>query len=229
VITKADAVTTVNEKWSQGLGRIFGRSILYTPNGVEASAKSIDPRREFNISKNELIVIYVGALRKVKGADILAETTRITAVRDRPLRFLVVGPGDPHGFGLSGLPNVVCTGRMSPIDTLAVYAGCDIFVLPSRSEGRPNALLEAMASGLPSVATKLPGVEEVLTSESGILVHPEDAEGLASAICALADNPDLRRAMGEKAKERIEKLSLTWGASAANYLAIYERIKFCAA
>jgi glycosyltransferase involved in cell wall biosynthesis len=117
---------------------------------------------------------------------------------------------------------------MSPIDALAIYAGCDIFVLPSRSEGRPNALLEAMASGLPSVATKLPGVEEVLTSESGILVHPEDAKGLASAICTLADNPDLRRAMGEKAKERIETLSLTWGASAANYLAIYERIKFCA-
>ena len=228
VLRRADAVTTVNKRWASDLRRRYHRTVCYTPNGVEAAAKAIDLRQEFAIGSNEIIVLYMGALRKVKGADVLAEIARITLGFDRSIRFLVVGPGSPHEFGLNRLPNVICAGRFSPEKALEVYPGCDIFALPSRSEGRPNALLEAMASGLPSVVGKLPGVVEVLTEECGIVVDAEDAYAFADAICSLARNPATRRSMGERGKARIAELSLNWGASAERYLHIFGRAHSCA-
>jgi glycosyltransferase involved in cell wall biosynthesis len=85
-----------------------------------------------------------------------------------------------------------------------------------------------MASGLPSVATRIPGVLEVLTEESGILVDVEDADSLAEAICALAKDPVRRRLMGEKARDRIAELSLSWQASAQNYLRVFDEVRSCA-
>jgi glycosyltransferase involved in cell wall biosynthesis len=229
VICRADAVASVNRKWAEDLREKFGRRIFYTPNGVEVLNKTYDLRHKFGIGANDIIVLYIGVFRKVKGVDVLAEAARISAGLNRSLRFLVIGPGDATKFGLTGLPNVICPGGMAPHEALAVYPHCDIFVLPSRFEGRPNVLLEAMASGLPSVATRLPGVCEVLTDDCGILIDKEDPRALAEAICKLAKDPVRRKAMGERARARIEELSLDWKSSAREYLHIFEKVRSCAA
>ena len=229
VVNGANAITAVNKKWAEELRIKFGCDVFYTPNGVDISDKAIDLKDRFDIDNNEVVALYVGALRKVKGADLLAEIARITYEVDQSVRFLVVGPGDPKEFGLERLPNVICTGRIPPYDVLAIYRHCDIFMLPSRSEGRPNALLEAMASGLPVVATRLSGVLEVVTDESGILVDIEDTFALAEAICSLAKDHSSRKAMGQKARERIAELSIDWQSSAKTYLRIYEEVCECAA
>jgi glycosyltransferase involved in cell wall biosynthesis len=143
---------------------------------------------------------------------------------DCSVRFLVIGPGNPKKLGLTELSNVICAGGVSPNEALAVYPCCDIFVLPSRSEGRPNALLEAMASGLPAVATNLPGVLEILSGDSGIIVETEDPEAIARAVCNLARDPVRRRGMGERAKARISELSLDWESSARNYLKAFAEV-----
>jgi glycosyltransferase involved in cell wall biosynthesis len=210
VIRGADALTTVNKKFGEELRTEFGCDVFYTPNGVEISDKPIDLKARFDIDNKRVVALYVGALRKVKGADLLAEIARISYEADQSVHFLVVGPGEPGKFGLERLPNVTCTRGIPPDDVLAIYRHCDIFFLPSRSEGRPNALLEAMASGLPVVATRLPGVLEVVTDKSGILVDAGDAFALAKGICRLARDPDSRKAMGRKAVERIEELSIDW-------------------
>jgi len=225
----ANTITTVNKKWAEELRIKFGCDVFYTPNGVDISDKAIDLKARFDIGDNEVVALYVGALRKVKGADLLVEIARITFGIDRSVRFLVVGPGDPKEFGLEGLPNVICAGRMPPYETLAIYPHCDIFILPSRLEGRPNALLEAMASGLPVVATKLPGVLEIVTDESGILVDVEDTLALAEGICRLAKDHSMRKAMGRKARERIAELSIDWQSSAKTYLGIFKEVCLCAA
>jgi glycosyltransferase involved in cell wall biosynthesis len=229
VVRGANAITAVNQKWVEELRTKFGCDVFYTPNGVDISDKPIDLKARFDIGNNEVVVLYVGALRKVKGADLLPKIARITYEVDQSIRFLVVGPGDPKEFKLEGLPNITCTGGIPPDDVLAIYRHCDIFLLPSRSEGRPNALLEAMASGLPAVATRLPGVLEVVTDESAILVDVEDAFALAKGICRLARDPDSRKAMGQKARERIAGLSIDWGSSVKTYLRIYEEVCECAA
>jgi glycosyltransferase involved in cell wall biosynthesis len=224
----ADAITTVNTTWARDLGQEKAAKFFYTPNGVEVSDESIDLRAKFGIDREETVALYVGALIERKGIDILAKAVRLAGESKRSVKFLVIGPGSPEEFGLDQLPNVLCAGGIPPEQVLASYPCCDIFVLPSRFEGRPNALLEAMASGLPSVATRIPGVLEVLTEESGILVDVEDADSLAEAICALAKDPGRRKLMGQKARDRIAELSLSWQASAQNYLRVFDEVRSCA-
>lgn len=224
VVAGADAITTVNKTWAEQLCKRFADKVFYTPNGVEASNAAIDLRTKLGLSKDETIALYMGVLRKVKGADVLAEAAKITGRLDCSLRFLVIGRGDPRKFGLAELPNVICVGEIPPDEALGAYPCCDIFVLPSRSEGRPNALLEAMASGLASVATRLPGVLDILDDESGILVSTENPEAIAQAVCDLARNPVKRRGMGERAKAKISELSLDWESSAEKYLSLFEKL-----
>jgi len=81
----------------------------------------------------------------------------------------------------------------------------DVFVLPSLTEGTPNSIFEAMAHGLPVIATNVGGIPDVVTSETGILVPPADAGALARAMIHLARDAELRARMRRAAKERYEK------------------------
>lgn len=92
----------------------------------------------------------------------------------------------------------------------AHYGNADLFVLPSRMENFPLVLLEAMASGLPVVATAVGGVPElVVNRQTGLLVPPNDPQALAEVINALLDDPEKMRAMGAKGRERVEE-HFTW-------------------
>jgi len=84
--------------------------------------------------------------------------------------------------------------------------GIDVFVLPSLTEGTPNAIIEAMAHAKPIIATAVGGVPDVVNDEVGILVPPDDGEALAAAMVRLAANADLRRRMGLAARKRYEQL-----------------------
>jgi glycosyltransferase involved in cell wall biosynthesis len=85
----------------------------------------------------------------------------------------------------------------------------DVFVLTSNSEGCPNVILEAMATGLPVVSTSVGGVPELVTDETGILVPPGDDAALADAIRQLLDDPARRQAMGQAGRRRaVEHFSL---------------------
>lgn len=224
----AEALTTVNEQWARKIALMVGRGVSYIPNGVEASQAMVDPRKRFGLGSRKVLAIFVGVLSLRKGVDILAETAARMHRANACVQFLVVGPGRPEEFGLDRLSNVHLTGSLPPQEVLALYGGCDLFVLPSRHEGRPNVLLEAMAAGLPSVATNLPGVAEVLTEECGIMVAPEDAQVFTEAICRLVEDGEQRACMGEKARLRIRELGLEWEASAASYLQIFQEVCRCA-
>ncbi|HSA99980.1 MAG TPA: glycosyltransferase family 4 protein [Anaerolineales bacterium] len=91
-------------------------------------------------------------------------------------------------------------------DVADLMVNADIFVMPSRSEGMPMALLEAMGSGLPVIATRVGGLGEVVQDHSqGILVPAEDSQELAKAILELLRDPALRSRMGRNARQRIEE------------------------
>lgn len=94
---------------------------------------------------------------------------------------------------------------LGKIDNMArFYRSLDLFVLPSYREGMPNVLLEAMASGLPCVATDIPGVKEVIASrENGMLVPPQDVDRLATALSKLMRDETLRHSLGSAARETI--------------------------
>ena len=82
----------------------------------------------------------------------------------------------------------------------------DVFVLPSLAEGTPNGIIEAMAHGIPVIATTVGGIPDIINTDSGILVPPGDAAALADAMATLANDPKRRNEMGAAARERHQKL-----------------------
>jgi glycosyltransferase involved in cell wall biosynthesis len=112
-------------------------------------------------------------------------------------------------------------------DPYAFYRHADVFALPSRFEGMPNALLEAMSFGLPAiVADGTPGPLEVVHhGETGLVTAGGDPEALASAITLLATRPDLRRALGESARREVRRFAMAEAVGAwAAVLALPDRV-----
>ena len=95
----------------------------------------------------------------------------------------------------------------SPTEKDELLRAAPVFAMPSRSEGLPMALLEAMAYGMAIVATEVGGIPEVFDSgEDGVLVPPEEPEALAGALCRLAADPELRERLARAARRAGERL-----------------------
>jgi glycosyltransferase involved in cell wall biosynthesis len=93
-----------------------------------------------------------------------------------------------------------------PLGKTAFMESLDVFVLPSLAEGTPNSVIEAMAHGVPIIATEVGGIPDIIGGDAGILVPPGDVNSLAEAMLFLAGNSDLRKHMGVAAKQRYERL-----------------------
>jgi glycosyltransferase involved in cell wall biosynthesis len=104
------------------------------------------------------------------------------------------------------------------------YRRANLFLFPSRHEGMPNAVLEAMAAGLPVIATRIAGSEElVVDGLSGALVPPQDAAALREALRPLLVEEGLRRRMGQASFERVRQ-HYSWERSAQAYLSLFQNI-----
>lgn len=93
-----------------------------------------------------------------------------------------------------------------PLGRTAFMNSLDVFVLPSFAEGTPNSIIEAMAHGLPVIASEIGGIPDMIGHDSGILVSPGDIEVLAHAMLRLTEDPELRKRMGEAANDRYQRL-----------------------
>lgn len=190
------------------------------PNGVDVDR--FKPRTG-NRQSHSKIICFVGRLEEQKGLDSLMRA--IASIRDKSndIRLFVVGDGPLSAF-LRNLCNVlkledrvVFTGRTENV--LPYYQDADVFVLPSISEGMSRSLLEAMACGLPVVATCAGGNADMLDPDlknkeivsnyhigaNGILVRPKDDAGLAEAILKLLNDADLSMQLGEKARRAVKE------------------------
>lgn len=169
------------------------------------------------------VIGTVGRLHRQKGFDIL-----LRALAALPGANLVIVGDGPDRLELEALaaelgvaPRVRFEGWSDrPRDHLTAF---DIFALPSRFEGFPLAILEAMLAGLPVVATRVGSVAEaVADGETGTLVAPEDVTGLTEALAPLITDAELRAAMGARGRERA--LALGPAAMAAAYEALYDEL-----
>jgi glycosyltransferase involved in cell wall biosynthesis len=98
----------------------------------------------------------------------------------------------------------------------------DMLVLPSYSEGRPNVVLEALASGTPVVASAVNGTTELITDgEDGLLFRPGDIAGLRACISRVLAEPELATKLAARGPQRIVSLGLTWSDHGRRLLAIY--------
>ncbi len=115
-------------------------------------------------------------------------------------------------------------GWQPQADLAQGYHRANVFLFPSRHEGMPNAVLEAMASGLPVVATRIAGSEElVLDGETGVLVTPEDVNALRDGLRRLLTDAQMRERMGHASRLRVER-EYSWESVARQYSEYLEKI-----
>jgi glycosyltransferase involved in cell wall biosynthesis len=183
------------------------RRMLVIPNTYD-TARFARVEREFGPRPVRLVTL--GRLSHEKGHDVLLRALAELAARRVRVTLDVVGDGPERAalealaaeLGLGTL--VTFRGQLLDADVARAYAEADVFVLPSRSEGFGVALIEAMATGLPVVATRSGGPEDIVLAGDGLLVAPDDARDLAEGIATLVGNIETydARRIAERAAER---------------------------
>ena len=218
---------------SQGLKQIAqqvdpGAEVGVIPNGIDTQKFSpAGPSHH----EDRVRLLFVGRLEPYKGlADLFKAMELVQKRTDKPFSLQVVGDGSLR-HSLQDL--VAEMGIASRVDFLGpipgaempgIYQDADVFVLPSLVEGMPNVVLEAMASGLPILATRIPGSEDLVCHRrTGALVPPSNPELLAEALYELIQNSAFRKAAGQRAREKAEVLS--WKHVARAYLDLYRDIQ----
>ena len=179
-------------------------TVRFTPEG--RTAKRNVSRRSLSYSENDFVALLIGNDWKKKGLDILL--TAFVSLTDLPLRVLVVGRDDPN-FYRPLLNQLVLQDRVRfekpSADVLSFYAAADLYVGPSLEDAFNLPMLEAMACGLPVIASVQAGASENIRDyETGLLLRdPRDPDQLVRLIRLLFDDADLRGRIGEAASRYV--------------------------
>jgi glycosyltransferase involved in cell wall biosynthesis len=204
--------------------------LVVIPNGVDLArfgepADRVGVRRELELPDDARLLIVVAKFLEQKGHRILLDALPPVLADHPELHVLLAGEGPLRAH----LEQQAATGGMASRihflgnrrDLPRILAASDLFVLPSLWEGLPMALLEAMASRLPVVATNVSGSREVLADgEAGILAPPGDPRALTAAIAGLLSDPARAAAMGPAGRERVE-LHYSAAGQAARHAELY--------
>jgi glycosyltransferase involved in cell wall biosynthesis len=205
------------------VGRLRERGVKSCPLVVHNGVPSVDPHERDH--RHTLLVGLVGRLSREKRPDVF-----IRACEAVPSgRFVIVGDGPLKEESVRLADALGVAGKVSFLghldDVGPVYRDLDVLVLTSDFEGTPLVVLEAMAHGLPVVATTVGDVPVLIRDgREGFLVPPGDTAGLAEAITRLLHDVSLRSAMGARARFRFEE-HFTIAAMADAYAAIYDDLR----
>ena len=181
-------------------------------HGLGSTSADVAPsraevREQLGLEADAIMSITVANLRDQKDYPNLMQAAALATSREPRLRFFAVGQG-PLENELRALHESMGLGERFTFlgyreDVTSLLSGADMFVLGSRHEGLPVALMEAMNASLPIVSTRVGGVPEAVTDGvEGVLVPTEDARALADAVVGLARDAALRQVMGARAKMR---------------------------
>jgi glycosyltransferase involved in cell wall biosynthesis len=198
------------------------------PNGVDL--RRFRPAyAEAPTAERAYTVLFVGRLAYQKGVDVLLHAWRIVREQlpesEQPrLAIVGTGPRQAQLEQLAATLDIVDSVEFAGLqrDVVAWLSRSDVLVLPSRWEGMPNAVLEAMASGLPCIATRVSGSEDIIQhGANGLLVAPDDPEELAGALLSLLRDPALGLQYGRAARATVEEY-YSLGHVLDVYLALYQ-------
>jgi sugar transferase (PEP-CTERM/EpsH1 system associated) len=214
---RVDQVLSVSSRLAERMAREISYPldrIKVIRNGVDTNRfrprNAGEARQELGLSPDALVIGAVGRLVPVK--DYPTFLRALALLRDRGVAFqsIIAGTGglrdELSALAISlGLSNVRFLGNRDDVER--VLAAFDVFVLSSSSEGLSNTIQEAMAAGLPVVATRVGGADELVDEpHTGLLVPPGNPGALADAIGSLVDDPVRRGSMGAAARRRAESV-----------------------
>jgi glycosyltransferase involved in cell wall biosynthesis len=173
------------------------------------------------------LIASAGRLVYQKGLDLALKA--LSGLKDLEWRYEIAGDGPQRAVleqlaGELGLADrVTFLGWQSSEELAGLYRRANLFLFPSRHEGMPNAVLEAMASGLPVVASRIAGSEElVVPQETGLLVPTEDVDSLRAALADLLSGEDSRRKLGAASRRRVES-HFAWERVTEQYIQLLEK------
>jgi len=199
--------------------RINPDKVVTVANGIEiekldAATGTGALRHSLCLENASPLIVTVGHIRRVKGFDVLLRAAAQVCQVYPTATFLIVGAVQEADCDrnlrdlvrqLNLEQNVRFLGKMDSESLWPLLKSCDVFCQPSRSKGMSNALLEAMASRLPCVATAVGGTPEVLETGTGYVVPSEDHQAMAARIVSLLDDPEGARNMGRLARLVVEE------------------------
>ena len=194
--------------------RVKPRDVTVIPRGRDAvrlgqpsPARRAKARKLLDLGADDVVLATVGRQEFQKGQWHLLEATASLIQQDPSLRLVIAGR---RGNASNRLEEVIRTSSLNGEvrflghrdDAPEVLAAADVFVFPSLYEGLGGALIEAMALGLPIVASDLPAIREVVEADrNALLVPPGSSPALAAAVGALISDPERRRTMGERGRQ----------------------------
>ena len=217
-IRNSDVVIALTEDMKKNIQRIHQREVLVIPNGIDLDKfqplSRADARGELHIEENERIILFVGRLHPVKGLKYLIRAMRTITQAALGARLILLGEGEERR-DLEALTKelnledfVTFHGRVPNTETPKFMTASDILVLPSLSEGFPVVVLEAMACGLPIVATNVRGLSEIIVDDqNGFTVEPENPEAIADRVLQLLRDDQLRSKIGENNRHNAKQYS----------------------
>jgi glycosyltransferase involved in cell wall biosynthesis len=188
------------------------RNGIVVPSSAERMTATGPLRQEFGIPVGTPVCACIGRVVSGKGIDVYLKAARILQDRGRDIRFLLIGVRSAERNYQSKVEmlarelkiehRVIFTGQRQ--DVPMILREVNIVVHPSLTEGLSNAILEGMAAAVPVVATRAGGNPELVEDgRTGFLVPVENPEEIAHAICRLLDQPEVARAFGERARQRV--------------------------
>ena len=219
------------------------RAVVANSIGLRDLAVAFDPRTPVNIIPNGVNIerfhpverawspvrmLFVGRIVYQKGLDILFQA--LGGLLDLDWQLTLVGDGnqrprlEEQARSLGMFERIHFTGWLNGDAVVQQYQRSNLYVAPSRHEGMPNVVLEAMSAGLPVIATAIAGNEElVLPGVNGLLVPPEDPQALQKSLRELLSNPEQLQKMGATSRQRV-MAAYTWEATTDQYLSLLENI-----
>ncbi|MEW6685365.1 MAG: glycosyltransferase family 4 protein [Candidatus Edwardsbacteria bacterium] len=228
-------IIAVSEGVKRETVKYYGKSpdeIAVIPNGVDLERfhpgnKTLyrrDIRKQWGIGEKEIVLLFVGGDWERKGLECLIRA--IPLLKNEPVRLLVVGKWHRQPYyekivlGLHLKDKVIFSGASKRVEEL--YAASDIYILPSLYEACSLSVLEAAATGLPIITTKINGTEEMIVEGKNGYFISRDSEEIAEKVRWLCKSQGLRMQLGEEARHTAEDYS--WDKTSQRVLTLYEEI-----
>lgn len=201
------SVSTKNKNECISAGLAIEQNIMVIPNAVDSELffqrDKQDCRKKMGYQQDYFIVAFVGQFDSRKGVERLNQA--LEELNDNSIKALFMGAG-PDKPEYSG----TLISQTVPHDMLPEYLSCaDVFVLPTLNEGCSNAIIEAMACGLPIISSDLPFNHDILNKSNAILIDPTNTSQISQAILALKNNPDKRMQLSKQVISTASRLKLT--------------------
>jgi len=224
ILKNASAVIALTEHMKDAMQAIYSRDVIIVPNGINLNEIAEREAEGGNPGKK---ILFVGRLHPVKGVQYLLGAMSIVHQELPEAKLILVGDGEEREYLESltdslGIRECVEFAGRVPHERVQDYMNlAEVFVLPSLSEGFPVTILEAMACGLPIVATRVGGVPDIIEDgANGYLINTKNPEQIAEALLRVLQDEELQKIMSNNNRKSAEKYR--WDTVAATLEGVYQ-------